>query len=268
MPELPEIIARSKEMNSAICGRRILSAEISQPKCLNMDKAEFRRKIKNANVIRVYQRGKWIFTETDKGHILINLGMGGEILLTETDKTPLKKRAVFVLSGEVCISVNFWWFGYIHYAKNGELFKHKETAKLGTDADKITFSEFKTRLEGRRGNVKSFLLDQKNIAGIGNAYIHDILFFAKLHPKKKIQSLDEVQIKHLHEGIKKGLIKSIRKGGAFYETDIFGKPGGFKRKDIVIGYRKGEKCPVCRTVIEKIKTGSTSSFICPECQKE
>jgi formamidopyrimidine-DNA glycosylase len=70
----------------------------------------------------------------------------------------------------------------------------------------------------------------------------------------------------LAEAIQKGLQPSIDKGGAFYELNLFGEKGDFTMEDILIGYKEEQPCPVCKTPIEKIKTGSTSSFICPNCQ--
>ena len=119
----------------------------------------------------------------------------------------------------------------------------------------------------RRGGIKSFLLDQKKIAGIGNAYVHDILFRARLHPLRTIPTLTDDDIKALHKAIGAEFRRSIRKGAAAYELDLFGKPGRFSGKDLLVGYREGKPCPECGTTIEKIKTGSTSSFICPVCQR-
>ena len=124
----------------------------------------------------------------------------------------------------------------------------------------------KQLLSGRRGRIKNFLLDQSKIAGIGNAYIHDILFLARLHPLKTIDTLTTDQIEALHLAIWQGLQPSIEKGGAYYEVNLYGEKGGFTFDEILIGYREGEPCPNCGAEIEKIKTGSTSSFICPSCQ--
>ena len=113
---------------------------------------------------------------------------------------------------------------------------------------------------------ESLLLDQSKLAGIGNAYVHDILFFARLHPLRGTHTLAEDDVEALVAGIDKGLRPSADKGGAFYELNLYGKPGGFKAKHIVIGYKEGKPCPTCGSTIQKIKTGGTSTFICPRCQ--
>ena len=140
------------------------------------------------------------------------------------------------------------------------------TAKLGPNALDVTADNLRTLFKGRRGRIKSFLLDQSKIAGIGNFYVHDILFMARLHPLRTINTLSDAEIDALADAIHDGLQPSLDKGGAFYEIDLYGQNGTFTMDDVVIGYKEDQPCPVCGTPIEKIKTGSTSSFICPQCQ--
>ncbi|MEA3441727.1 MAG: DNA-formamidopyrimidine glycosylase family protein [Chloroflexota bacterium] len=271
MPELPEITARAKEMREALLGKTIAAIEVLQPKSLNIPEDDFVEALTSAEILDVTNRGKWLFLETTRGWLLLNLGMGGEILLVTRATLPEKYRLVFDFEDGNSLSVNFWWFGYAHYTPPGELETHRMTAKLGSNATDLSAAQLGELLSGRRGRIKNFLLDQTKIAGIGNAYIHDILFLARLHPMRQINTLNEVDIERLWQGIQQGLQPSIDKGGAYYEVDIYGAKGGFTFDDILIGYREGQPCPVCGpelgTEIEKIKTGSNSSFICPECQK-
>jgi formamidopyrimidine-DNA glycosylase len=266
MPELPEITCRAREMKEALVGRTISTIDVIQPKSLNIPKEQFIAALTEAEILDVTNRGKWIFLETSKGWLLINLGMGGEILLVPCDELPEKHRVVFGFQDGQCLSINFWWFGYVHYAPPDKLEEHKMTAKLGPNALDLSTEDLGELIQGRRSRVKSFLLDQSKMAGIGNAYVHDILFIAELHPLRTLNTLSEEDVERLVEGIQRGLAPSVEKGGAFYEVSIHGERGGFVMDDILIGYREGQPCPNCGTVIEKIKTGSTSSFICPECQ--
>jgi len=253
-------------MKKELVGKAIRDVEVKQPKSLNVSVRAFKTGLFGARILDVTCHGKWIFVETTKGWLLINLGMGGEILLVTRKTLPGKWRTLFEFTDRTCLALNFWWFGYTHYVPANKLDKHAMTAKLGPNALDLTARELSAMLEGRRGSVKSFLLDQSRIAGIGNAYVHDILFFAGLHPLRGTHTLAEDEIEALAAAIDKGLRPSTSRGGAFYELNLYGKPGGFKAKHIVIGYKEGKPCPVCRTTIEKIKTGSTSTFICPRCQ--
>lgn len=268
MPELPEITNRAREMKGALVGRTITTIDVIQPKSLNIPKGKFVAALTGAEILDVTNRGKWIFVQTDKGWLLLNLGMGGEILLVPCDELPEKRRVVFGFDDGMCLAINFWWFGYAHYAPPDRLDEHKMTTKLGPNALDISTQDLREMIQGRRARVKSFLLDQSKIAGIGNAYVHDILFIAGLHPLRTLNTLSEEEVERLAEGIQRGLAPSLEKGGAFYEVNIHGKRGGFVMEDIIIGYREGKPCPSCSSTIVKIKTGSTSSFICPSCQPE
>ena len=266
MPELPEILNRAKEMKNALLGRTITGIEVLQPKCLNVPEDVFTAALNGARLIDVTYRGKWIFIETTKGWLLICMGMGGEILLVSRESLPDKRRLLFDFDDGTCLSVNFWWFGYTHYVPAGNLESHAMTAKLGPNAIDLTSESLRAILNGRRGGIKSFLLNQSRVAGIGNAYVHDILFIARLHPLRSISTFTDSEVNGLFTAIHKGLQPSIDRAGAFYEVGLHGQKGRFSMEDILIGYREGEPCPVCGAIIEKIKTGSTSSFICPVCQ--
>jgi len=266
MPEYPEIAHLAEQMDSALRGKRVAEVEVLQPKCLNVEPDALRKALDGATLGGTRQRGKWLLTEVTPGWLLLNLGMGGEVLLTARERLPEKRRVVIDFSDGSCLSINFWWFGYLHFAARGQLEQHEMTAKLGPNVLDLSRDEFTRLLDGQKGSVKSFLLDQSRVAGIGNAYIHDILFLARVHPLQKLSALDAAARERLFDGVQRGLRPSVDKGGAFYEMDLFGQKGGFTMDDILIGYKEGRPCPECGHPIEKIKTGGTSSFICPSCQ--
>ena len=266
MPELPEITLLARQMNADLVGKTIVGVEVLQPKCLNISVEAFVDALTGARLLAVTNRGKWLFAETDRGWLLLNLGMGGEILLTSRAALPEKRRLIFDFTDGACLSVNFWWFGYAHYVRPAELADHGMTAGLGPNALDLSAADLAAILRGRKGRVKSLLLDQDVMAGIGNSYVHDILFLARLHPLRPAAGLTPGEVNALASAIQEILRKSIAKGGAFYEVDLYGEKGGFTLDDILIGYKESQPCPACGAPIEKIKTGSTSSFICPRCQ--
>ncbi|MCK5584732.1 Fpg/Nei family DNA glycosylase [Candidatus Bipolaricaulota bacterium] len=210
--------------------------------------------------------GKWLLTDTSQGYLLINLGMGGELLLVDSEVMPEKWRVRFDFKDGNTFVVNFWWFGNTHYIEPGGLAEHTMTAKLGLNAIDVSMEEFRDLLVGRRGRIKSFLLDQSRIAGIGNAYVHDILFRAKLHPLRTIPTLLDSDIDSLCRAIHDEFERSIAKGAAGYELNLFGEKGGFGADDLLVGYRENKACLECGTMIEKVKTGGTTSYVCPQCQ--
>jgi formamidopyrimidine-DNA glycosylase len=270
MPELPEITVIARQMNKETAGKRIADIEAKQPKNLNMPVQEFVKTAKGKTVNNVSSKGKWIFIKLDPAYyMLINRGMNADLLHFTPDQTlPEKYQFKLTFTDKTGFTIQFQWFGYIHLVPEGNLNKHKLTAQLGiSPIDKeFTLEHFKNLLANKKAGIKSFLIDQKNVAGIGNVYIQDTLFQAKLHPNRRISTLSEKEKSNLYNAIRDILNRSIKLGGLSYEKDFYGQKGKLTINEFLIGYKTGKPCPTCKTPIEKIKTGSTSSYICPKCQ--
>ena len=264
VPELPEIALLARQMRGELVGKTLADIQVLQPKCLNVPEDEFRNELIGARLLDVTHRGKWLFAETTQGWLLLSLGMGGEILLVTPDTLPEKRRLVLVFDDDTCLAVNFWWFGYAHCVT--DLADHKMTAKLGPNALDLTLEQFRDLLRGRRAGIKSFLLNQSRIAGIGNVYVQDPLFKARIHPLRPINTLCDDEIGALWRALRETLQESIEHGGSAWEMDLYGKRGRWDGSYFLVAYREGKPCPACGKRIEKIRTGSTSSFICPRCQ--
>jgi formamidopyrimidine-DNA glycosylase len=269
MPELPEIHHLAQQMHRAIRGRQIVRVEVRQPKCLNLPLRTFAKLLSGRTVDRVTSRGKWIFVHlAPDATLLLSLGMGGDLLLHKPGAPlPVRYQLKIDFADRSCLTVRFWWFGYAHALPDGKLSIHKMTGTLGLDPldrYEFTYARFCALLDGRRGSIKSLLMNQRQIAGIGNVYIQDILFKARLHPDRPIPSITEDQRVALYQAITGNLSAAGRLGGLAYEKDLYNHSGGFK--DFLVGYREGKPCPQCGTAIQKIRTGSTSSYICPRCQ--
>jgi len=270
MPELPEIANLAGQMAAELAGKRLTGPEVVQEKCLNVAGAEFRALVEDKTIAAVRARGKWIFVSLHPATtLLLNLGMGGELLYHPAGAAlPEKFQARFAFSDGTALTAAFSWFGYVHTVRAADLATHKMTASLGLsplDVQDYTYANFLDRMRGRKGAIKPWLLDQKNIAGIGNVYVQDILFRTRLHPDRKIPELDETERQTLFRVIRENLVQATELGGLVYEKDLYGQPGRFK--DFLVGYREGKPCPVCGTAVEKIRTGSTASYICPMCQQ-
>ncbi len=264
MPELPEIAILARDMQKELVGRTISSVQVLQPKCLNVSEAEFQDALTGAHILAITPHGKWLQVKTSKGWLLLNLGMGGEILLTDRAHLPEKYRLILDLEDGAALAINFWWFGYAHYVKSID--DHPMVSRLGPDALSLTLDQFRALLQGRRGTIKAFLLDQERIAGIGNVYIQDPLFKAHIHPLRPIPTLSDQEIAALWQALHETLQESIDHGGAGYELNLYGEKGGWDASFLLVGYREGQPCPACGTAVIKIRTGSTSSYICPTCQ--
>lgn len=270
LPELPEITVIARQMNKETAGKRVADIEVKQPKNLNMPVQEFVKTAKGKTVNNVSSKGKWIFIKLDPAYcMLINRGMNADVLyFTPNQKLPEKYQFKLTFTDKTGFTIQFQWFGYIHFVPEKNLNKHKLTARLGISpmGKEFTLEYFKKLLVNKKVGIKGFLIDQKNVAGIGNVYIQDILFKAKLHPNRKISTLSEKEINNLYNAIRDVLNRSIQLGGLAYEKDFYGQKGKLTINEFLVGYKTGKPCPTCETPIEKIKTGSTSSYICPKCQ--
>ena len=269
MAELPEISKFAKQMDETFKGKKISSLKVGQEKCINVPVKDFSDRITNAEITGARYKGKWMILHLNNDeNILISMGMGGDILFyKDPAKTPEKHHIRISFSDGTGFTVKYWWFGKFLICSDKDIDNEPNTGKIGTDPfdDDFTYEHFRSLFKGK-GQVKAFILDQKNIGGIGNMYAHDILFKAKIHPQRKIADMSEENFRALYDSIIYVLRYSESKGAFSYEGDIFGEKGAFTIDDLLAGYREGKPCPECGSPIVQIKTGGTSSFICEKCQ--
>jgi len=270
MPELPEITILAQQMGQQLAGRRLEGADVVQEKCLNLPKDAFCRAISARVVVRSYPKGKWVFTELDGGyHLLLNLGMGAEVRYHAPGSAWQPDYQVGLRFDDGAgLSCRFWWLGYVHLMPSDRLSEHKLTAGLAVSPldPAFTLEYLAGVLSKSRTAVKTVLLDQRKVAGIGNVYVQDILFRAGLHPLRPGNGLRLREVERLYDSIHAQLEMAISKHGLLYERDLYGQEGGFGMEEYLVAYKEGKPCPVCGTTIAKIKTGSTASYICPNCQ--
>ena len=269
MAELPEITKLAGQMKDTLCGKTIQTVALLQEKCANIPPDEFQKRTAGAKITDIYHKGKWIITTLDNSeNILLSLGMGADILYFEHEENlPDKYQVKVNFTDGSGYTARFWWFGKFLLASN--LASEPNTKDIAIDPfnERFTPEYFAELLKGKKTQVKAFLMNQKNIGGIGNMYMHDILFKAKLHPQKKISEISADGIQCLYDSMLEVLSLSRSKGSFSYESDFFGQKGGFSTEDFLVGYKENQPCPMCGENIISIKTGSTSTFICPACQK-
>ena len=265
MPELPEIVIIATQMKN-LSGKTIRSIEIFQEKCLNRSQKDFHSLMPQKRIMSVHPLGKWIVVHlSDASVLFINLGMGGEIcFFNNNENIPEKSRLIVHLTDETGFFITLWWFGYFHLVLPGE--RHPMTDTMGPDPLEMTKKEFHSILEGRKGQIKPFLLNQRRICGIGNYYIQEILYKAKLHPNRIIPSLIHEDIGRLYGAIRDVFNESIALGSSSYELDFYGKRGRYGEDQMAFAYQEGALCPACHSPTKKIKTGSNMQYICPVCQ--
>ena len=271
MAELPEIAKIAGQMQDTLGGKTVKTIVLIQEKCSNIPADVFNKRIAGARINSTRNKGKWIITSLDNGeNILLSLGMGADIIYFESESSAPEKYQVKVLFSDASgYTARFWWFGKFLLASERELESEPNTKDIAIDPfdKKFTPEYFASLLKGRKTQVKAFLMNQSNVGGIGNMYMHDILFKARLHPQKKISDMSGGEIKALYDSITETLNLSRAKGAFAYENDFFGQKGGFTSDFFLVGYRENQPCPVCGETIVLIRANGTPSFICPACQK-
>lgn len=272
MPELPDIVMLARSMDQALRGKRIQGVTVHQPKCLNLPVEAFAQALSGAAIQGARQRGKWVLVGLESGDVLaLNLGMGGMVRLHKPNDSlaPGKDRLVLRFEDGDELRIRFFWFGHVHLIAGGDLSLHPQLGRLGPEplSPDFTPERLAEMLRGRRGAIKRYLLDQKFIAGIGNVYIQDILWYARLHPLAPAKVLTSGDVVRLHWAIRHVLEEGIRWGGGPMEFDVWGNEGRYA-EHLQVGYRTGKPCPACGTPIEELRVGTTTSYVCPRCQPE
>jgi len=271
MPELPEVETIKRQLNLLAAGKRIKAVEVLLPKIVKAPLAEFKKAVQGAKIKEFDRRAKIIIIGLDNGwSLLIHLKMSGQLIF-DGQKTKHTHVIFHFTNGHHLIFNDMRQFGYIKLVKTDELDKFLEKEKIGPEPFEKRFilPLFVTLLDRRpNAKIKQFLMDQKNIAGIGNIYSDEILFASRVHPLRKIKDLRPTEIKNIYQNIKKILAQAVKLKGTSADLylDAFGKEGNFLKYLKVYG-REGKKCVKCKGEIKRIKIGGRSAHFCPACQK-
>jgi len=274
MPELPETETIKRELEKSVVGLKIASVEVPLPRILRMPAEEFKRRVAGTTITGASRRAKLVILHLSSGDsLLFHLMITGSILYVPQEAELREKaQVIFKLSSGYELRYRDpRLFGYVKLI-SGDISQAPELSHLGPEplSDEFTLARFRDMLKSRpNAKIKALLLDQSFIAGIGNIYADEILFYAHVMPTRTAGSLNEEEVNRLHEGIRKILTKAVEERGSSIATyvDIYGKKGNFVRFFEVYG-RAGEPCVnSCPGEIKKIKVAGRGTHICPVCQK-
>lgn len=287
MPELPEVETIRRGLLKNVLRKKIVKVNILWGKSVKGDRAKFLGSVKKGfkNIGRI---GKLlIFELNDTGkYMLVHLKMTGQLIyrskrkliagghkISDKDLENLpnqhtRLRFTFEDGSDLFFN-DLRKFGYLKIADEKE--KNRETAKFGINAlsSDFTWKKFESLLAGKKTSIKAFLLNQKNIAGIGNIYADEVCFAAGVLPSRRADSLSESEKKKIFQNITKILEKAIECGGTTFRDykDSEGKRGGYCDFLKVYG-RAGLNCLKCgKNKLKKTKIAGRGSVYCPVCQK-
>jgi len=269
MPELPEVETVVRALRPALSGRRIRELELHHPRVSRHSNPEFLSSVcKGATIETLERRGKFIlFQLKNKPQLAVHLRMSGQLLLSEKPLDSPHIRATFHLDkGPNLYFVDIRTFGTIFLVDGSE---PKGFRSLGIEplSSGFTVKSFRSLLENRSTPIKTFLLMQERIAGIGNIYASEALWRAKIDPRTSAGDLSSHAIKRLHESLIQVLKDAVEQMGTtlsdFRRPD--GEPGRYGNKLNVYG-REEEPCFHCGKPIQRIVQNGRSTFFCPRCQ--
>ncbi len=274
LPEMPEVETLRRGLAKATYGQHITSVRISDERVLKRDDAStFVDRLVGASVKDVNRRGKYLLIAMGSAdlpvfHLVVHLNMKGSIRKVPVDASLQKYECVRVglSSGHALVYTDMWTWGDWHIDVASDYRQVSDVAEMGPEPlDEGWSGEVLAgRLAGKRGLIKSVLLDQKIVAGVGNIYADEALFVAGIAPKRQASSLDAAECNALAGAIAETLGNAVCCGGSRGEyVDLDGNPGTYEPK--VYG-GKGKPCPRCGGQLVKTSIGGRGTTYCPDCQ--
>lgn len=271
MPELPEVEVCRLGITPHIVGHKVADVVVRNAK-LRWPIPDEVHSVVGQSVEKIERRSKYLLLRFSSGTLLLHLGMSGSVRILEHD-TPAVKHDHFEMrfDNDKMLRLNdprrfgaVLWFPE-HNDLQGLL------TKLGPEplTDDFAYGHLFAKAGNRKVPIKTFLMDNHVVVGVGNIYANEALFIASIHPATLVNSISEEKFNQLTDIIKQVLAAAIEQGGTTLKdfTQADGKPGYFAQKLFVYG-RAGEKCDGCQTVLEEIRQSNRSSVFCPQCQVE
>lgn len=274
MPELPEVETLRRALENELLGKTIAGVEIRYPKLVRQPSAdELMAALPGQRVEGVQRRGKYLLMRLTIHTLVIHLRMEGKIWFGWSEHVQDKHvHAVFSFAdGSVLLYQDVRKFGTMDLVPAGRLDLVAGLARLGPEplADDFTPQRLAEQLKRHgRSTIKAALLNQQVVAGLGNIYVDEALFLAKIHPERRVESLRNSQLKALHGAIVDVLVRGLAAGGASVRSyrHSNGETGAFQRQLYVYG-REGEPCRRCGQSIQRVVVAGRGTRYCPRCQR-
>lgn len=272
VPELPEVETIKETLKRQILNRKIRDVRIYLDKIIQEPSIDtFIKQIKGETILDIKRRGKWLIFNLNNYDLVCHLRMEGKLFVTKKEE-PLGKydHVVFVFDHMELRYADMRKFGRMYLTTRDKSNQFKPLLNLGLEPfnHKLTPTYLKTKFKLKKIPIKTALLDQNIIAGIGNIYANEILFLSHIHPLTKVHELTNKQLTQIIKNTKIILKEAIRTGGTTIRsyTSAPGVTGGFQSQ-LKVHNRKHQKCYKCQTPIQKIKVGGRGTYYCPTCQK-
>jgi formamidopyrimidine-DNA glycosylase len=284
VPELPELEALVRDLSPGLIGRTIVGVEVHKPQLFSAAPGLSLVNLVGRRLERIWRRGKFTLWELSEGlTLVVHLKLAGQLVHLSADGrelghgghpvpmwgSPLPHKSshvVFCLDDESLLYLtDIRQFARLYLLPDAEVARFIKQHKIGVEplTRRFTARQLGEKLGRRSIPLKTTLMDQSVMGGVGNIYADESLWRAKLHPRRAANSLSDVEIRRLHRAIRAVLDYAVREGAAFV-------PHGKAISDRAFPYchgRAGSPCPRCRTIIQKEWVGGRGTHLCPKCQQ-
>lgn len=269
MPELPEVETVRRGLAARVEGRRVVSLDVEDPRLVARSPVPPADVLPGRTLLRLRRRGKWLLGDLDGGLTLVlHLRMSGQLLTAAPAGDARPSRATLTFDDSTVVR-------FVDQRRFGELlvFEPEDLASLegriGPEADTIGVTDLRRAIGARQRPVKSALVDQGIVGGIGNIYADEALWGAGVAPMRPCASLTDAEMRALARSIRKVMRDALAAGGTSIRDGLYvdsdGKEGWFALR-LAVYQREGLPCPRCGSEVVRSVRGSTATRHCPSCQ--
>lgn len=271
MPELPEVETTRRGIAEYVQGYRVDAMHVRQRRFRIPVPDGLEQRVAGETFGKLKRRAKYLLLPIAGGHLLWHLGMSGSLRLTRADD-PLRKH------DHIDLDMSSGWqlryhdprrFGFVDFIE-GDPFTDARLASLGPEplSEAFTAELLANKARGKRVAIKSFIMDNAVVVGVGNIYANEALFMAGIDPRKPAGQVSAAALTLLVMAIKEVLAAAIKQGGTTLRDFVSGQntPGYFAQQLRVYG-RGGEPCVRCGHLLEQVVIGQRASVFCPQCQR-
>ena len=268
MPELPEVETVKNTLKKQVLGKKIIGVEVFYNMIDKPDLETFKKQLFNQTILDIKRRGKFLMFELDDYYLISHLRMEGKYYI-DGDIT-CHDHIILHFKDGILKYNDTRKFGRMYLIEKDKVYNEKPLCDLGLEPwdNNLTSKYLYDKYKNKKLPIKSVLLDQKIIVGIGNIYADEILFKSRINPLKKCCELNENELNNIIKYTRTILKEAIKLGGTTIKSysSARGVHGKYQN-NLLVHNHEGDKCPNCNTIITKIKVNGRGTYYCKECQR-
>lgn len=272
MPELAEVETVRNTLKGMVLNKKIVDVNIIYPRIIESDITDFKNILINKSIVDINRKGKYLFFDLNDYVLISHLRMEGKYFV-KPSSNEIEKHEHVIISFDDKTDLRYHdtrKFGRMNLVKKEDLFNIPCIKKLGIDANDFALTKeyVYEKIHNKHIPIKTLLLDQSIISGLGNIYANEVLFASHINPERIGASLSLAECESVARCSKKIIDEAIKCGGTTIKsyTSSLGVTGRFQQF-LNVHKKENEPCPVCNTKIVKMRIGGRSTYYCPNCQR-